>query len=34
MKYNNGDIYDVYWKNNVLNGNGKIYYNNNKKFEG
>ncbi len=33
MKYNNKDQCDGYQNNNELNGNGKIYYNNNK-FEG
>ena len=29
------EIYNGCWKNNELNGNGKIYYNNNNnKFEG
>ena len=28
------EIYNGCWKNNCLNGNGKIYYNNNNKFEG
>ena len=33
MKFNNKDKCDGYQNNNELNGNGKIYYNNNK-FEG
>ena len=34
MKFNNKEKCDGYQNNKELNGNGKIYYNNNNKFEG
>ena len=34
MYYNNGEIYEGYWKNDKFEGKGIYYYNNGNKYDG